>query len=169
MLAFSKHVAVDIRHKWCVTECIYIGWYIDCKNIHGMNTLKYVTKQYWFSVGTGWVMCSGTTFFLLWKQNVRLISRKALHATFQSIRSHQAMCLMSAKTGRWNCWIAVSNPFRRVEVPLYFVPLLFFKDSSISTCWYSVQGALQISINKDLEPDSYITWNTLFCTAPEKP
>jgi hypothetical protein len=24
-LAFSRHVAVDIRRKQCVTECIYIG------------------------------------------------------------------------------------------------------------------------------------------------
>jgi hypothetical protein len=40
--------------------------------------------------------------FLLRKQNVRLISWKALRPTYQSIRSLHAMCLMSAKTGLWN-------------------------------------------------------------------
>ena len=40
-------VATGLCNKWCITECVYVGWYTDCKNMHGINniaTVCYVTK-----------------------------------------------------------------------------------------------------------------------------
>jgi hypothetical protein len=41
------------------------------------------------------------------------------------------------------------------------VSLLLLIDSSISTGRSSTQGALHISIDKDIDPDSEIVWDTL--------
>ena len=46
------------------------------------------------------------------------------------------------------------------------MPLLLIIDSSISTGRSSVQGALQIAINNDIDPDSGIVWDKLSGTAP---
>jgi hypothetical protein len=49
---------------------------------------------------------------------------------------------------------------------LFSVPLLFIIDSSISTGRSSVQGALEIAINKDIDPDNEIVWDKLSGKAP---
>jgi len=121
------------------------------------------------------VFCSGVGFFLLRKQNFRLISWKALRPMYQSIRSHHAMCLMSAKTGRLNRGFKSVPKCRSTFVfcaPVILYKLqqfdrLIFCPRSPTDFYKQSYKAGQISINKVIEPDSDIIWDILSCTAPK--
>ena len=121
------------------------------------------------------MFCSRTGFFLLRKQNLRLISWKALRPMYQSIWSHHEMCLMSVKTGRLNrgfksvpkcrstfvfCAPAILHILQQFERLIFCTrsPTDFYKQS---------YKAGQCSINNVIEPDSDIILDTMSCTAPK--